>query len=150
MSPVKWTEDDFRRRVEERCPDGVAPALEILRWAHDAGIAVRSGTGPDHPSLSLRVDAAGAPRGIPIAWLRDCYPTARLEIPFVTLRKHPAFSGDEVRREFYRRLQVLGVLENSRGSVDGKPTALLTQIADPDRMEKVLEILGDMAGQARG
>jgi hypothetical protein len=144
----EWTEDEFIRRIERRCRDAVGPARQILDWAHgEAGITVGGGVGPQHPSLTLRVETGGAP--LLLARLADFYPSARLEVPFATLKGHAAFADERVRAELHRRFADLGAFGCTRGSAQGRPTVPLAQIADPHAMESVLGILRDMARLTR-
>jgi hypothetical protein len=144
----EWTEEEFIHTIEKRCRDAVAPARQILDWAHgEAGITVEGGRGPRHPSLALRVEIGGARAPLLLARLADFYPSARLEVAFASLRDHGAFADERVSHDFYRRFADLGAFQSTRGST--RPTVPLAQIADAQPMESVLGILRDMARLAR-
>jgi hypothetical protein len=144
----EWTEEEFIRTIERRCPDAVAPARQILDWAHaEAGITVAGGRGPQHPSLTLRVDIGSARAPLLLARLADFYPSARLEVAFGSLRDRAAFADARVCHDFHQRFADLGAFRATRGST--RPTVPLAQIADAQPMGSILGILRDMARLAR-
>jgi hypothetical protein len=145
----EWTEDEFIQTIEKRCRGAVAPARQILDWAHgEAGIIVGGGRGPQHPSLALRVEIGGARAPLLLARLADFYPSARLEVAFGSLTDHAAFADERVSQDFHQRFADLGAFRSTRGST--RPTVPLAQIADAEPMGRILGILGDMARLARG
>jgi hypothetical protein len=147
----EWTEEEFIQAIERRCRDAVAPARQILEWAHgEAGIIVGGGRGPQHPSLALRVETGSARAPLLLARLADFYPSARLEVAFGRLRDHAAFADERVSHDLYQRFADLGAFRSTRGSAHGRPTVPLAQIADAEPMGRILGILHDMARLARG
>jgi hypothetical protein len=144
----QWAEEDFIHTIERRCRDAVAPARQILDWAHDeVGITVEGGRGPRHPSLALRVEIGSARAPLLFARLADFYPSARLEVAFGNLEDRGAFADQRVRHDFHQRFADAGAFRSTRGST--RPTVPLADIADAQTMETVLEILRDMARLAR-
>jgi hypothetical protein len=147
----EWTEEEFLQTIETRCPEAVAPARQILDWAHgQASITVGGGRGPQHPSLALRVEIGGTRAPLLLARLADFYPSARLEVAFGSLKDHAAFADQRVSHDLYRRFADLGAFRSTRGSVQGWPTVPLAQIAGAEPMGIILGILSDMARLARG
>jgi hypothetical protein len=140
ITSARSAEKEFLRRIQQLCPDAVAPAQEILDWADRERIAVKVGRGSNHASLELQAQTADR-RGI--ARLRERPPGAHLELLFGRAEDPMALADEQIRRDLHRRFGDLKLTEFA-------PWVPLPRLADAGSMAGILTLLGCLARRARG
>ena len=133
----KWNEEEFLTDLKEHVSQSeVITAKKILEWANSHGLRIWWGEGSTQGSFYPMVDHKGRSHQVIAVWTYG-----KVELQFQWMKNYDAFSTDERRREFLRRVNSIPGITISDEKIAMRPSFDLSILNNETNFKQFIEIL---------